>query len=576
MPIEVHAARPTSVNSDGLGRPLEAVTVDSDDFVRTLEVLIVVNTDQPAPAASISDLPVPTYVAHRGGSPEHTLAAYRRTQVQANIAAHAGVRATVSGTLVLNWDSTVDRTWVTGTGAVNTKSDAEWQAGVVEDVDGVLPDEADAPAAFWSEFITEFGGQTVVFAEWLAGGTGYAALINDIVARNLQASVVFMSPDRVACNAAAAAGLFTVYRFTTAPTTTELASLAASNIWGCTMSPANSTAANITAAHTAGLKHFTRLVNNTSEDDAYVTAGTDGIFTDFPLELSGPTPPPPPPSGATRIGACPDGSNSASVITKYGTGASIRSFSPPSSSATWAVPARPNGASHVHHSWKPNTLALITDAAIIAAVVNLRDGDCVEIWHESDVKYRSSDIAHGQPTALATLQYRMQMKTDFHERIVRLRAAGTIPFLRTVNTWAGWAVDTTSNVNPSNPSIHCGADLLGIDMDGIPANDNFYDYVTRQLRSPKLATAMTVGGYSGWIVPEFCMPSVASDPTRARRIAWFQNQVAVIEQGYAPGNIPSPVAINWFDTTGIIGAAEKLDQPAEITAWSNLVASHAP
>jgi len=260
----------------------------------------------------------------------------------------------------------------------------------------------------------------------------------------------------------------------------------------------------------------------------------------------------------TFIGACPEpNASAAAVLTKYGNGSSIRTFS---SGTFGAAVARPAGASNVHHSWKPTLgQALPSDAVIQAAVANLVAGDIVEVWHEADVKQRKGD-------PLAPM---MTMKNAFHAAIVRMRNAGTIPQLRTCNTLAGWTVDSTSNVNPSSPDVLANADLLGIDMDGIPADEDFYAFAERQMGT-KFTTAMTNGLYKGWSVPEFCMPSVATDPTSSRRIAWFRDQVAKVRVGVPAAGVAPPVAINWFDFPGIIGESEMLVNAAEVDAWSKL------
>ncbi len=46
-------------------------------------------------------------------------------------------------------------------------------------------------------------------------------------------------------------------------------------------------------------------------------------------------------------------------------------------------------------SWKPDLGSAITDTALVAAFANLKDGDLVEVWHESDVKYRKGDDLAG-------------------------------------------------------------------------------------------------------------------------------------------------------------------------------------
>lgn len=271
-----------------------------------------------------------------------------------------------------------------------------------------------------------------------------------------------------------------------------------------------------------------------------------------------PTPTPPPPVAATAFGACPTvGTPHSSVLSKYGTKASVRIFIP----GTFSRVTRPATPARVHISWKPAIGSTITDAQVIEACTGLRDGDLVEVWHESDVKYRK-----GQD-----LDDLLAMKDAFHARVFALRGAGKIAKVLTVNTWAGWSVDSTSSIDPSN--LHAAADVLGIDMDGIPAADAFYPYAARQMGA-KLVEAFREGGYSHWSVPEFCMPSVDSDPGNVKRVAWFKAECAKIKQGVPASNVPPPLMIAWFDTAGIIGDSEKLTTSNEISAWSTLVAAN--
>lgn len=288
-----------------------------------------------------------------------------------------------------------------------------------------------------------------------------------------------------------------------------------------------------------------------SEYDAHMA-------TDHPV-----APPPEPESSApvvarTSFGACPGPTGGASgVLSKYGSKASVRIFNP----GGLARVTRPSTATRVHVSWKPTLGSTITDAQVIEACTGLRDGDIVEVWHEADVKYRK-----GQD-----LDAMVALSSQLHQRVTSLRAAGRIAKVLTCHTWAGWSVDSTSSVNPAN--LHAPADLLGIDMDGIPADDDFYPYAARQMGS-KLIGAYRAGGYAGWTIPEFCMPSVASDPDRSRRIAWLQSEVAKIRQGVPSQQLPPPLMIAWFDTAGIIGDTERLTTSNEIAAWSSLVATN--
>lgn len=293
-----------------------------------------------------------------------------------------------------------------------------------------------------------------------------------------------------------------------------------------------------------------------------------------------PPPPPPPPTVATRLGACPaNGQNVASVITKYGTGAAIRAFN---SGALGGAQARPAGCSVMHASWKPALGSTISDASIIASFVNLRDGDMVEVQHESDVKYRK-DAKAGLASALPDLQARLKLKNDFHDSVVRLRTAGSIPDVLTVNTWAGWAVDSgAGSPDRMNPVIHCKADVLGVDMDGIiTTSDAYYDFAGRQLAETRIALFSEGFSYpGGWTVPEYCMPLYQqTDPTAVKRIAWFEEDVPQVIAGLpASGSLPklgAPRMIAFFDFDNL-EPDEGLHLANEIAAWRDLVQFYAP
>jgi hypothetical protein len=174
---------------------------------------------------------------------------------------------------------------------------------------------------------------------------------------------------------------------------------------------------------------------------------------------------PPPAVRKTFIGACPTPTGGVTgVLARYGAKASIRAFIP----GDFAIAViRPETASHIHYSWKPTST--ITDAKVATACKNLLDNDTVEVIHEADVKYRKG----------ASLPAMLAYKNAFHAAVVRLRNAGHIAKVKTCNTLSGWSVDSTAGINPSN--FHCNADLLGIDMDGLPAKYDFYPYAARQM-----------------------------------------------------------------------------------------------
>ena len=138
------------------------------------------------------------------------------------------------------------------------------------------------------------------------------------------------------------------------------------------------------------------------------------------------------------------------------------------------------------------------------------------------------------------------MKNQFHDRVVALRDAGRIPRVLTVNTWAGWSVDSTSSIDPSN--LQARADILGMDIDGTPGptalpvrRTTDEREVHRGLQGRRLHRLARAR------VHHAC---VAGDPTNVKRIAWLQSKAAKISRAWSAG-IPAPQMVAWVDTAGI-------------------------
>lgn len=302
------------------------------------------------------------------------------------------------------------------------------------------------------------------------------------------------------------------------------------------------------------------------------------------------TPPDPDPPQINRLqnnyyGACPhNGASAASVITKFGVGASIRWFD--GNRGFSAIPTRPESCSVFHASWKPLS-GTITASNIISACRNLVDFDVIEIFHEHD----------NDGTTMAS---RITQKEQFHNLVVQLREAGDIPNLLTCCTFTGYAFATENSKDPA--FAYAEADILGSDWDGIDSkpyqsfsgagyptnNPIYYDFFAHEY-------AETVAfknrmGYRAWAIPEFgsfrsqafsgvnssgaTVSASGLDANGVVRVAWMADQARKID---AAADKPYFTMVFDFANRPTITPQphlECLELPNEINFWRDLVAKN--
>jgi hypothetical protein len=254
-----------------------------------------------------------------------------------------------------------------------------------------------------------------------------------------------------------------------------------------------------------------------------------------------------PPTERTQFGASASGTSATAqqgVVDKFGpTSVSVRQFA---TSFTTVAP-RLAGVSIVHYSWKPTSVAAITDTAVRNAVVNLKPGDMVEIWHEADKKVR--DGVFSMTEAIAR-------KNAFYEAVKRVR-----PDLLVANTLTGWEAD------PDNPTTRGNidkwaqvkADVLGIDQDG--ANSWPYPDFKDEVPVVKKFVA-DFEPYKKWTVPEFGAPARPEDPNDTVLASWMRDHATYFRDNGA-------YAVMWFDYFAANNYI--LDSPAELDAWRDMV-----
>lgn len=204
---------------------------------------------------------------------------------------------------------------------------------------------------------------------------------------------------------------------------------------------------------------------------------------------------PAPTTARTRFGACPQKGGESlaaaqTVIAKWGKGAAVRQF------LGTGVAPRPADASVVHISWKP-TLAQITDAWVKSVTANLREGDCVEVWHELDKKITDKVLTQADGEA---------RKNRFFDCVMRVR-----PDLLVVDTRTGWSFDPKSGKNPR--AIKVRAHVLGVDCDGVRPTKLPYTNYEAETATALAIIAEDDNDYEWFAVPEFGCPRIpAADP----------------------------------------------------------------
>jgi len=238
-----------------------------------------------AQRASVSTLVEPILISHRGGAgthPEHSMEGYRAS-FRNGYMPEQDVQVLSDGTLVCIHDSTVDRT-MTGTGAVNSLTRAQWRALRIKSPTfggrEALPVE-------WAQVLDELGGRAVLCPEVKAAAALYP-LLDSIEARSLTGTVLVQSFTYSHCVAAAERGhptLFLSNTVGTAPAPTAAEMIAAGVEWtSC------STAASggyISGLISAGLKVIVYTVNDKSTYATAISDGASGVFSDDCAWLEG-------------------------------------------------------------------------------------------------------------------------------------------------------------------------------------------------------------------------------------------------------------------------------------------------
>lgn len=299
-------------------------------------------------------------------------------------------------------------------------------------------------------------------------------------------------------------------------------------------------------------------------------------ITELSLVATGtPGQPAPSPTKRPYFGACPvDGApggaaGAQSVLTKWGARAAVRQFFGDFQS----MPNSPAGCPVVHSSYRPDAtsatqpftdaqiLAGAADDLIAAVIAAARNGDVLEMKHESD-----NDGLTGQ----AALD-RIQVKNRFYDIKQVTKPGVLVAHTHTGGMWASYGNDATRDLNMTNAR----GDLIGLDADGIHTTTGpvyVTDYSDEVANVKRYLTKFKSGGWQGWSVPEHGTSRQPWDPTGTPRAQWFAKNTQ-----YFVDNGAYYVCLFDFNTTAHNTATDYnrvLAGTPEYDTWRNLVASN--
>ena len=221
----------------------------------------------------------PLIFAHRGAHnlyPENSLEGMRAT-ADAGFVPELDLRILSTGQIVACHDATVDRT-MTGTGSVSALSLSDWRKLSIKPQ---IQNGQMAQGALWEDILSDMGGRFLLAPEVKVAGT-QAALMETVIARNLQRAVIFQSFDLDTAQAIAAAGCTALYLVGSSLSAITPEELVASGVEFIGFEK-SVTAASLTAAKDAGLHTIVYTVDTMADYlDTIDTKEADGVFTDDP------------------------------------------------------------------------------------------------------------------------------------------------------------------------------------------------------------------------------------------------------------------------------------------------------
>jgi glycerophosphoryl diester phosphodiesterase len=178
-------------------------------------------------------------------------------------------------TLVSCHDATVDRTMNNiGTGPVNTKTVSEWKRARIRPA---VPGGREGRPILWDEVLDKWGGHVILVPE-LKDPTAAQVLIDGIVRRGLQHSVIVQSFDWQVAQQVAQANIQALFLSDAYPTQPPQKIVDAGiNFVGGWIS--RWTTADVAAMRAAGLRVFLYTVNTLAEANTPLALAADGLFS---------------------------------------------------------------------------------------------------------------------------------------------------------------------------------------------------------------------------------------------------------------------------------------------------------
>ena len=230
-------------------------------------------------ATQVSDLLYPLTISHRGGPniyPENSWEAKAGT-VGFGFIPEFDLQLLADGrTLVSCHDQTVDRTMNNiGSGPVSSKTVQEWRRARIKPA--ILGGREGRPI-LWDEVLDTWGGRVVLVPE-LKDARAASVLVEGIVRRGLERSVLAQSFDWDVARRTAAAGIETLFLSAAVPRRSP-AELRAAGIGFVGGDLALWTEADVAAMRAAGLITLGFTVRTLAEANTPLALAFDGLFSD--------------------------------------------------------------------------------------------------------------------------------------------------------------------------------------------------------------------------------------------------------------------------------------------------------
>jgi glycerophosphoryl diester phosphodiesterase len=230
------------------------------------------------------------WASHRGGDPgpEETIAAYNATAPYTTFLHEMDLQQSSNGTMWLSHDTTIDRMASASspitTGAIASLTDTQLSTVTLHINSGFSG--ADQPMAKFLDWIAAWGNKRIGMPEVKdSAGTSAAAVVSMVKLYGLQKSVIVQTDNTTDATTVAAGGLETCLL----DAVTGYSTIASTGVKHIALSLAtvNATPSLIAGIHTAGMKAWVYLVNNTSDRDAMLALGVDAMFSNKPWSLAG-------------------------------------------------------------------------------------------------------------------------------------------------------------------------------------------------------------------------------------------------------------------------------------------------